>query len=130
MARPGSGAHLPTMRRWLPETLLEVVARALELDLLTHRLDLDTANALATCRRHAAHRCRPLRRAYVASGTRGDREEQLRLLLAVGTDSIDSRQAGARHVAQTRARAGQGRGLSRMQGFLEAGFNRLQGHGP
>jgi len=62
---------LPTMRRWLPAKLLEVVAGALELDLLTHQLDLATAAAL-----EAAHRGPPrvdaqrYARAYRDSGTR------------------------------------------------------------
>lgn len=126
---------LPTMRRWLPEKLLEVVAGALELDLLTHQLDLATAAAL-----EVSHRGRPrvdakrYARAYLDSSTRQQRETQIRLLLWVGAE-LD-RLAGSPllgallKLARAPARAA---GLERMQSFLESGFgacNAMQGHGP
>lgn len=116
---------LPTMRRWLPATLLDVVARALDLDLLTHRLDLALATALA-----AAHRGPPridmerYARAYVASSTREQRETQLGLLLAVGTDLDRLAHKPVLGTLLKLARApARAAGLARMQEFLETGFS-------
>lgn len=116
---------LPTMRRWLPATLLEVVVRALELDLLTHQLDLAMATALAT-----AHRGAPrvdverYARAYVSSSSRDLRETQLRLLLAVGTDLDRLARKPVLGTLLKLARApAKAAGLARMQEFLEAGFS-------
>ncbi len=115
---------LPTMRRWLPEKLLDVVARALELDLLTHRLDLATSNALAST--HGGQPRIDIDRyaeAYAASGSRQEREDQLGLLLAVGAD-LD--RLAHKPVLGTLLRLARGparaSGLARMQEFLEAGF--------
>ncbi len=115
---------LPTMRRWLPAKLLDVVARALELDLLTHQLDLALAEALA-----ARHRGAPeldagrYADAYTASGTRASRTEQLRLLLAVGADLDRLARAPLLGALLKLARApARAAGLARMQRFLEEGF--------
>lgn len=122
---------LPTMRRWLPTKLLDVVARALELDLLTHRLDLATAAALG-----AAHRGSPRINidryaiAYVESGTRGQRETQLRLLLAVGYDLDRLAHKPVLGTLLKLARApAKAAGLDRMQRFLETGFSACKAMG-
>ncbi len=125
---------LPTMRRWLPAKLLEVVAGALELDLLTHQLDLATAATL-----EHSYEGRPrvdvqrYGQAYRASGTREQRETQLRLLLWVGNelDRLASNPllGALLKLARSPARAA---GLERMQQFLETGFsacNAMQGQG-
>src|SRR5687767_9478709 len=76
---------LPTLRAWLPESVLQTVAKALELDLLSHELDLAMGEALAQDAGHAD----PIddaayARAYRKVGRRRDRERQIELLLSVG----------------------------------------------
>ncbi len=122
---------LPTMRKWLPAQLLEVVARALELDLLTHRLDLAAAHALAVAEVGAPRiDVGRYARAYRASSTREERENQLRLLLAVGSDLDRLAHKPVLGTLLKIARApAKAAGLARMQGFLEAGFSACKAMG-
>jgi len=123
---------LPTMRRWLPAKMLEIVARALELDQLTHRLDLAMVESLAT---EFGDKARVdvgrYAHAYRSSGTRADRKTQLRLLLAVGSDldrlARNPVLGTLLKLARAPARAA---GLARMQQFLETGFAACKAMGP
>ncbi|MEO6066224.1 MAG: hypothetical protein ABIP49_10650 [Lysobacterales bacterium] len=122
---------LPTMRRWLPNKLLGVVARALELDLLTHELDLALATSLAR-----QYRGTPridvdrYAKAYIESGTREQRERQLLLLLAVGTDLDRLAHKPVLDTLLKLARApAKAAGLARMQRFLETGFSACKAMG-
>lgn len=115
---------LPTLRAWLPEHMLQTVAAALELDLLSHELDLTVAGKLVGVlapgekldgKRYAA--------AYRAAGTREERERQIQLLLEVGRelDRIVKKPLifTILKLARGPARA---TGLDRLQSFLERGF--------
>jgi hypothetical protein len=115
---------LPTLRTWLPEHMLATVGAALELDLLSHELDLGMAEKLLPmlapgekldAKRYAA--------AYRATGTRAERERQIELLLAVGEelDRIVKKPLifTILKLARAPARAAK---LDRLQSFLERGF--------
>lgn len=122
---------LPTLRAWLPESVLQTVAKALELDLLSHRLDLAMAEALqrdADCADHiddAAYA-----RAYRKVGRRRDRERQIGLLLDVGgeLDRIVRKPLVFAMLRFARAPA-QAAGLGKLQGFLERGFSAFRAMG-
>jgi len=115
---------LPKLKAWLPGHMLETVAGALELDLLSHELDLTMAEELARARVPPdgitsdayAH-------AYRAAGDRPGRERQLELLLGVGRelDRIVKKPLiyTILRLARAPARAA---GLDRLQAFLEHGF--------
>jgi hypothetical protein len=118
------GRMLPKLKAWLPEHMLETVAGALELDLLSHELDLAVTDELVRARvggesitgvTYAA--------AYRAAGDRPGRERQLELLLAVGRelDRIVKKPLiyTILRLARAPARAA---GLQRIQEFLEHGF--------
>src|SRR5258706_9636386 len=115
---------LPTLRAWLPAHMLDTVAAALELDLISHELDLSVADALArervapdriTAPRYAA--------AYRAAGDRPARARQLELLLVVGRelDRIVKKPLiyTILKLARGPARAA---GLNRLQQFLDHDF--------
>ena len=115
---------LPKLKAWLPGHMLETVAGALELDLLSHELDLTVSYELVRARvppggitgaTYAA--------AYRAAGDRPARERQLELLLAVGheLDRIVKKPLiyAILRLARRPARAA---GLDRLQSFLEHGF--------
>jgi hypothetical protein len=77
---------IPTLARFLPEAALGTIADAVELDALSERLDLATAQALAA---DPLIRARPLdadayARAYRAAGARADRERQIELIGHIG----------------------------------------------
>ncbi len=115
---------LPTLRAWLPETVLDTVAKALELDLLSHELDLAVAHALtADSTRKATIDDAAYARAYRAAGRRRDRERQLELLLFVGKE-LERIVKKPLVFAMLRFARGpaQAAGLGKLQGFLERGF--------
>ena len=116
---------LPTLRAWLPESVLHTVAQALELDLATHELDLAMAEVLASDA-DVADRVddAAYARAYRKVGRRRDRERQLELLLFVGED-LD--RIVGKPMVFTMLRFARGpaiaAGLGKLQGFLERGFS-------
>lgn len=115
---------LPTLRRWLPVAMLETVADALELDLLSQRLDLALAEAHA---RIVGARGRIDERnyaeAYRAAGTRADRERQVELIVTVGEDldAIVKKPLVFTILRLARGPAARA-GLGQLQSFLERGF--------
>jgi hypothetical protein len=116
---------LPTLARWLPTSMLETVGKALELDLVTQRLDLGMARALKRSQRaNAEVDTASYAHAYRVSDIGSDRERQLELLMEVGRDldaivrkplifSILRLAKGPAHAA----------GLGNLQSFLERGFS-------
>lgn len=121
---------LPTLRAWLPESVLKTVADALELDLLSHTLDLGVAAALTDA---GAARVDEgsYAEAYRRSGTKRERERQIELLLSVGRDleGIVRKPLvyGMLRFARGPAKAA---GLGKLQAFLERGFAAFRAMGP
>jgi hypothetical protein len=115
---------LPTLRAWLPEHMLHTVGAALELDLLSHELDLGVAQKLMPLLKPGetldAER---YAKAYRAAGTHDDRQRQIDLLLEVGheLDRIVKKPLifTILKLARAPARAAK---LDRLQSFLERGF--------
>ena len=115
---------LPTLRAWLPEHMLVTVGYALELDLLSHELDLGVAQKLLPLLKpgetlDAARYAQ----AYRAAGTHDERQRQIDLLLEVGheLDRIVKKPLifTILKLARAPARAAK---LDRLQSFLERGF--------
>lgn len=115
---------LPTLRRWLPVAMLETVADALALDLLSQRLDLALAEAHE---RIAGPRAKVDERnyaeAYRAAGTRAERERQIELIMKVGEDldAIVKKPLVFTILRLARGPAARA-GLGQLQSFLERGF--------
>ncbi|HVF34184.1 MAG TPA: hypothetical protein VND91_02555 [Candidatus Saccharimonadia bacterium] len=116
---------LPTLRSWLPESVLQTVVKALELDQLSHELDLSTAAAFAE---HEPPGTRVDDATYAAAyrrgGTRRQRERQIELLLHVGKEleRIVRKPMVFAMLKFARAPA-RAAGLGKLQGFLERGFS-------
>ena len=116
---------MPTMTRWLPELMLETVADALELDWLSHVLDLRVASRLeATVGMgpqmiDVSHYAR----AYAEAGTREERQRQIDLLITVGREleSIVRKPIVYAVLRLARGPAASA-GLGGLQSFLERGF--------
>ena len=121
---------LPTLRAWLPESVLKTVADALELDLLSHTLDLGMAQALANAGAEHVDDA-SYAAAYRKTGTRRERERQIALLLSVGRDleTIVRKPLvyGMLRFARGPALAA---GLGKLQAFLERGFSAFRAMGP
>lgn len=122
---------LPTLRSWLPESVLQTVERALELDQLTHALDLSTAAAFTLheppgTRVDAASYAE----AYRRGGTRRQRERQIELLLHVGKEleRIVRKPMVFAMLKFARAPA-RAAGLGKLQAFLERGFSAFRDMG-
>lgn len=116
---------MPTLVRWLPAPMLETVCDALELDWLSHRLDLAVAARLEA---HGLAPAVDLRvtdyaRAYREAGDRVQRERQLALLREVGED-LDwiVRKPLVYAVLRLARGPAEHSGLGALQGFLERGF--------
>jgi len=115
---------LPRLKAWLPGHMLETVAGALELDLLSHELDLSVCEALVRARvPPAGVTAATYAEAYREANDRPARERQLELLLGVGRelDRIVKKPLiyTILRLARGPARAA---GLERLQAFLEHGF--------
>jgi len=116
---------IPTLTRFLPQSALETIADAVELDALSERLDLAVATAVAA---DPAARGRPLDAvlygaAYRKAGARSDRERQIELVDHIGA-ALDRL---VRHPMLGRllsAMEGPARmvGMSAMHEFLDGGF--------
>jgi hypothetical protein len=115
---------LPTLRTWLPEHMLVAVGHALELDLLSHELDLGVAAKLMPLLKPGEKLdAERYAQAYRAAGTHDERQRQIELLLEVGyeLDRIVKRPLifAILKLARAPARAAK---LDRLQSFLERGF--------
>lgn len=116
---------MPTMTRWLPELMLETVADALELDWISHALDLRVASRLESTLAmgpqvvDVAHYAR----AYAEAGTRQERQRQIELLMTVGREleSIVRKPIVYAVLRLARGPAASA-GLGGLQSFLERGF--------
>lgn len=119
----------PAMPRLMPETALEIIAAALDLDVLSETLDREMAailhRALAADGEldSAAYAA-----AYRACGRRADRERQIELVHRIGHDldrmvripMIDTTLRVMRRPARIA-------GLGHLQAFLERGFAAFRG---
>lgn len=115
---------LPTLVRWLPERMLDTVCDALELDLLSHQLDLRVAGQLPVAvQRGAALDAAAYARGYRAAGTPRERARQIDLLMVVGRDLEHIVRVPLVYAVLKLARGPAGRaGLGALQSFLERGF--------
>jgi hypothetical protein len=122
---------MPTLVRWLPEAMLGTVCDALELDWLSHRLDLRVAIALGA----EAGRAPPLRvasyaAAYRAAGSPEERARQIDLLMAVGRELDHIVRVPLVYGVLKLARGAAGRaGLGSLHNFLERGFSAFRAMG-
>jgi hypothetical protein len=124
---------MPTMLRWLPEAMLGTVADALELDWLSHTLDLRVAGRLEATSSAGERRIDLARyvRAYAAAGTAAERGRQIDLLIGVGRE-LES--IVRKPIVYTVLRLARGpaasAGLGGLQSFLERGFAAFRSLGP
>jgi len=123
---------IPTMVRFLPDSALRTIADAVELEALSERLDLLTAQALDA---DAQLNGRPIEepsycRAFRAAGDRADRQRQIALVDSVGR-ALDSlvRTPMIGTLLKTMHRPAQIAGLGAMQDFLMAGFTAFKSMG-
>lgn len=113
---------LPLMRRVLPERLLEAAADAIELSVLSHRLDLRMAQALdqvgerqITDQSYAD--------AYRRAGLRRLRQHQIGLVVGLGHTlerAVSKPMIG--HLLRLARGPAKAAGLGELQSFLERGF--------
>ena len=112
---------MPLMQRLLPPSMLRIAADAIELAVLSHALDLRTAEALAD--QAAVIDAPAYARAYRRVGRRRLRERQLSLIEEVGAGLAavvhTSAVSQLLRLARLPARAA---GLAELQSFLERGF--------
>lgn len=115
---------MPTLVRWLPEAMLGTVCDALELDLISHSLDLKVAAALQSrTPRSALIDVAAYALAYRAAGTPDERSRQIDLLMLVGRDLEHIVRVPLVYAVLKLARGPAGRaGLGSLQSFLERGF--------
>jgi hypothetical protein len=120
------------MVRFLPDSALRTIADAVELEALSERLDLLTAQALDA---DAQLTGRPIDepsyyRAFRAAGDRADRQRQIALVNSVGR-ALDSlvRTPMIGTLLKTMHRPAQMAGLGAMQDFLVAGFTAFKSMG-
>lgn len=115
---------LPMMQRLLPDALLETVADALELGLLTHAFDLRMARVL----QEVAPKRRKLdaalyAQAYRESGLPRLRGHQIEVMARVGLGLGQAlRIPGLSMLLKLARGPAKAAGLSELQGFLERGF--------
>ena len=115
---------LPMMQRLLPVKLLETVADAIELGLLTHAFDLRMAQTL----QHVGGQRRKLdgdlyAQAYRATGLPRLRSHQIDLIAQVGLGLGQAlRMPGVAVLLKLSRAPARAAGLSELQGFLERGY--------
>lgn len=116
---------IPTLSRLLPAAALGTIADAVELDALSERLDLATAEALARDPRIAGAGIDDdaYARAFRAAGSRADRERQIELVRQIGR-ALDRlvRQPLLGGLLGAMERPARMAGLSAMHQFLASGF--------
>jgi hypothetical protein len=124
---------MPTLVRWLPEAMLETVADALELDWISHVLDMRVASTLEAHDVAGDRIIDPARyaRAYAEAGTPAERGRQIDLLIAVGREleSIVRKPVVYAVLRLARGPAASA-GLGGLQNFLERGFAAFRELGP
>ncbi len=123
---------LPTMRRWLPDAVLDTVNGALELDRLSLDLDLAMAEALRAQipKPTSTLRVRDYARAYAEVGRARDRERQLDLLASVGKELDRVVRMPLVYTVLRLARGPAGKaGLGQLQAFLERGMSAFRALG-
>lgn len=126
---------VPIMLKLLPEAVLGSVARAVELNALSHELDFAMAQALPGAITRAEHiTSQHYAEAYRRASPLRDRRHQLALLLVLGRelDGLVKRPMLSEllHLCRWPARLA---GLGALQSFLERGFDafgKLDGAGP
>lgn len=116
---------VPIMLRLLPEGVLASLARAIELNALSHELDYQMAAALpARCTRAEAITDMDYAQAYRMAAERAARRRQLALLLVLGRelDRLVRKPMLSEllHLCRWPARMA---GLGALQSFLERGFD-------
>lgn len=123
---------LPTMRRWLPDAVLETVNGALELDRLSLELDLAMAAALQSelPKPTSTLQVRDYARAYAKVGRARDRDRQLELLGSVGKELDRIVRMPLVYAVLRLARGPAGKaGLGQLQAFLERGMSAFRALG-
>ncbi len=110
---------LPTMQRWLPEKALQALNGALELDLISHRFDLDMSEQIDRPRIDTE----TYARAYRETCDEALRHRQIDLIVDVGEELERLVRIplilGVLKLARGPAR---GAGFGQLQAFLERGF--------
>lgn len=115
---------IPMMQRLLPAAVLETVADAIELGALTHQLDLDMAEQLASL----APRRKKLdaalyAQAYQQVGQPRLRTRQIDLIARLGVGLTQAvRMPGVMTLLKLSRGPARATGLGELQGFLERGF--------
>jgi len=129
----GVARILPTLERVMPEAALDAIARAIELDALSERLDLAVAGRLERRQGEAAITDSAYAAAYRAASPRAERERQIALLGDIGTllDRLAHKPllAGAIRMMEAPARRA---GLGALHDFLARGllaFRHMRGAG-
>lgn len=122
---------LPTLRAWLPESVLWTVGDALELDQLSHCLDLDMAKQLEQILSPRAKITEAsYAEAYRRAGDEHRRARQINLMMEVGRELDEivrkSMVFMMLRVARGPAKAA---GLGQLQAFLERGFSAFRAMG-
>ncbi len=115
---------LPMMQRLLPARLLETVADAIELGLLTHAFDLRMAQTLQAIGGQRRKLDAPLyAQAYRQTGLRRLRAHQIDLIAQVGLGLGQAlRMPGVAMLLKLSRGPARAAGLSELQGFLERGY--------
>jgi hypothetical protein len=110
-------------RRWLPESALQALRHALDLDVLTRELD----HAVAAQLPDATLTESVYARAYRAVGRRDARERQIELILATGNDLRSAMRHRSIGLLLKASRApAHVAGLDHLQAFLERGYRALR----
>lgn len=131
----GVARILPTLARVMPEAALDAMARAVELDALSERLDLAVAAELGRGRPAGAATITDAAYAdaYRVASPRADRERQIELIGQIGTtlDRLARKPllAGAIRMMEAPARSA---GLGALHDFLKRGllaFRHMRGAG-
>lgn len=116
---------LPTMQRVLPGALLETLADAIELGLLTHAFDLRLAQVLeGMAPRQRTLDANLYAQAYRIAGLPRLRNHQIDLIARVGVDLANAlRMPGVAMLLRLSRGPARAAGLAELQGFLERGFS-------
>lgn len=122
------GRVVPTLSKFLPESGVETVADAMELDALSE--DLDAAMALALGKRIDTIDAAAYGAAYRAVGRRGEREHQVELIGHLGhaLEKLTKRAFAGTALKMMRKPAA-AVGLSDLQAFLESGYDAFRAMG-
>lgn len=119
---------VPTLSKFLPESGVETVADAMELDALSE--DLDAAMTTALGKRIDAIDAKAYGGAYRTVGRRADRVHQVELIAHLGQalEKLTKRAFAGTALKMMRKPAA-AVGLSDLQAFLESGYDAFRGMG-